>query len=175
MLLQFIVSRVRHIHRSFTQHFKMFVPQSAIVTHTHRFPTHCTYEAGGARARPRRPRASALAQLAPTGSLSQFMFPQLVPPLPKRPLLSPTEDTTSWRLQGGIYRSVRTVPRAPLSLSQPLHMTQQSTAAGAEPFCFHSQRMTLSSFIASEASQLVQRSCRDRYGIHWFLQRLSSQ
>lgn len=106
MLLQFIVT-----HRLLTQHLEMFVPQSAIVTHA-LFPTHCTYEAGGARV----PTPPACKFSSTARADRQFIFPQLVPPLPKRPLF-PTEDTTSWR--GRVECTVRTVPRAPLSLTAP--------------------------------------------------------
>lgn len=113
----------------------------------------------GARARPRRLRASSPAQLVPTGSLSQFIFPQLVPPLPKRPLfLFSHGGHDKLEGQGGIMYRAHSSKSSAFSLTAPSHdAAEQSTAASAEPFCFHSQRMTLSSFPCSNSIAIHSR------------------
>lgn len=145
------VTKVRHIHRSFTRHLKMFVPQAAIVTHTRRFPTHCTptppaCKFSGTACADRQP----FTVHVPTTCSSATTF-----------FFSPTEDTTSWWGRMECTGPVRTVPRAPLSLTAPSH-----DAAVNGGWC---RALLLSfaendSFILSlhQALRLVQRSCRDR-------------
>lgn len=77
--------------------------------------------------------------------LSQLMFPQLVPPLPKTTTSFPPQRTrqaegAGWNVPCAQFQELHFLSHSSIP------MTQQSTAAVAEPVCFHSQRMTLSSF-----------------------------
>lgn len=130
----------------------MFVPQSAIVTYTHLFPTHCTYEAGGARA-PTPPACKFSSTACADRQAFTVHFPTTCS--------SATKTTTFSFSHGGhdklegpggiMYRAHSSMSSA-FSLTAPSHdAAEQSTAASAEPICFHSQRMTLSSFPCSNS------------------------
>lgn len=121
----------------------MFVPHSAIVTYTLvAFQPHCTYEAW-ARAHAARVqvlshslrRQAAFTAHVPTTCSSATKNDHFFPPQRTR-----QAEGAGWNVPCAQFQELHFLSHSSIP------MTQQSTAAVAEPVCFHSQRMTLSSF-----------------------------
>lgn len=121
------------------------------------FPTHCTYETGGAQA-PTPPACKFSITARADGQSFTVRVPTALFLRYQNDHFFPHGGHDKLQGQGGMCRSESST----FSLSQPRQRTQQSTAASAAHVCFRSQRNTLILSLTARAWRVVQRSCRDR-------------